>query len=203
MRNTLNELSRPYEPLKLLPFLKCAFTFHFREQEFDRLRGHRIIDRILLDWHSRFDSETLRDFPSTPPQPDETCSAELAVASSDNVDRISNEGTHLASGASAVFDLHLKTSEEPEEIKTIEWFIEASTSLITPPVRSPLGSDNPLASEWSAFVSEDGMYGFITLSDEGEERVKGGEFLSARVVVVVTTRDERTCESSELFLWKP
>ena len=60
VRNTLNELSRPYEPLKLLPFLRCAFTFHFREQDFDRLRAHRIIDRILLDWHSRFDSETLR-----------------------------------------------------------------------------------------------------------------------------------------------
>ena len=66
-----------------------------------------------------------------------------------------------------------------------------------------MGSDNPLTSEWAAFVSEDGMYGFITLSEEGEERVKGEEFLSARVVVVVTTKDERRCESSEEFLWKP
>jgi len=191
VRNTLNEQSRPYEPLKLLPFLRCAVTFHLREQEFDRLRAHRIIDRIFLDWHARFDSETLRDFPLTPTQPDETCSAEIAVSSSDNVDRISNEGTHVTSGTSAVFDLHLKTSEEPQEIGKIEWFIEASTNLLTPPVRTPLGSDNPLTSEWSAFVSDDGMYGFITLSDEGEERVKGGEFLSARVVVVVTTGDER------------
>ena len=202
VRNTLNLFSKPYEPLKLLPFLKCAFTFHFREQDFDRLRAHRIIDRILLDWHSRFDSETLRDFPVTPPQPDGTCSVELAVSSSDNVDRISNQGTHLASGdALTVFNLHTKTSEAPEEIRKTEWFIEASTTLVNPPVRSPFGSDSPLTRLWATFASEDGMYGFITLSEEGEERVKKGEYISARVVVVVTTKDERTCETSENFLW--
>ncbi len=203
VRNTLNELSRPYEPLKLLPFLRCAFTFHFREQDFDRLRAHRIIDRILLDWHSRFDSETLRDFSFTPPPPDETCSVEIAVSSSDNADRISNRGTHSSSGTTAVFDLHLTTSESPEEIKTIEWFIEASNNLLTPPARVPFGSsDQPVARLWATFVSEDGMYGFITLSEEGEKRIKTGDLLNSRVVVVVTTKDERRCESSEAFFWR-
>ncbi len=204
VRNTLNEQSRPYEPLKLLPFLKCAFTFHYSDNYLDRLRAHRIIDRILLDWHSRFDSETLRDFGFTPPRPDGTCSVEIAVSSADNTDRISNSGTHSSSGTTSVFDLHLTTSESPEEIKTIEWFIEASNNLITPPVRIPFGSsDLPVGRLWSTFVSEDGMYGFITLSEEGEERIKGGEFLSSRVVVVVTTKDERRCESSEEFFWRP
>ena len=90
-----------------------------------------------------------------------------------------------------------------ESVVYTNWGGGEPNNLLPPPARVPFGSsDQPVARLWATFVSEDGMYGFITFSEEGEERIKTGDLLNSRVVVVVTTKDERRCKSSEAFFWR-